>query len=68
MISGMTQETLKWKLFPFSLTEIAKSNGTRVSWEVQIVIGMIFEIGSVLHSSQYPMSFPCVVTTLLFWS
>jgi hypothetical protein len=24
MISGMTQETLKWKLFPFSLTETVK--------------------------------------------
>ena len=29
-ISGMTQETLRWKLFPFSLTEKAKQWYTHV--------------------------------------
>jgi hypothetical protein len=56
-ISGMSQDTLRWKLFPFSLDERVKQwyahNVGKVAgdWEE-------LRTNSVLHSSLYPKLLP----------
>jgi hypothetical protein len=57
-ISGMTHETLKWKLFPFSLIESARQWYTTNIRSANRT-GMTCEIGSVLHSLHSLVSAPC---------
>ena len=52
-ISGMTQETLKWKLFPFSLMRNAKQRYTHV---VESMNGDWDELKDKFYVTFFPMS------------
>jgi hypothetical protein len=52
-ISGMTQETLKWKLFPFSLIEKAKQ---RYTLAIESMNGDWDELKFKLYLAFFPMS------------
>ena len=54
VIPGMSQETLKWKLFPFSLVGKAE-NGILTTWGVRSMIGKSSEMTFVSRSLLYPM-------------
>ena len=57
-ISGMTHETLKWKLFPFSLSEEAKQWYIRV---VGCVNGSWIELRDRFCSAFFPLSRICAL-------
>jgi hypothetical protein len=52
-ISGMTQETLRWPLFPFSLTEKARQWYT---YAVESTNGDWDELKDKFHLAFFPMS------------
>ena len=52
-ISDMTQETLKWKLFPLSLTEKAKQSYTQA---IESTNGDWDELKDKFHLAFFPMS------------
>ena len=52
-ISGMTQETLRWKLFPFSLMEKAKQWYTNAIGSTN---GDLEELKDKFHLAFFPMS------------
>ena len=59
-ISGMTHKTLKWKLFPFSLSEEAKQWYIRV---VGCVNGSWIELWDRFCSAFFPLSRICALRT-----
>ena len=59
-ILGMTHETLKWKLFPFSLSEGAKQWYIRV---VGCVNGSWIELHKIFCSVFFPLSRICFLRT-----
>jgi len=59
-ISGMTHETLKWKLFPFSLSEEAKQWYIRV---IGCVNGSWSQLWNRFCSAFFPLSRICFLRT-----
>jgi hypothetical protein len=59
-ILGMTHETIKWKLFPFSLSKEAKQWYIRI---VGCVNGSWIELRNIFYSAFFPLSRICAFQT-----